>query len=161
MCSGLREKRGPDALNGSTGRVGSALWQGAARRGPVSSRKPSRSEVDNFIGASFRSVWAFELLCLLKRDRDQSLSHAEMIAGLRGSDLVVSQSIEALAAAGLVAMQEDGAARYRPASAALDALFEQAEALYLKSPNAVRRKIVSSANPAITAFADSFRLRGD
>ena len=123
--------------------------------------KPSRSEVERFIGGSFRSVWAFELLCLLKRNRDNSLSHAEMVAGLRASDLVVSQSLEALAAAGLVMIQKEGAARYGPASAALDRLFAQAEALYLKSPDAVRRMIVSAANPAITAFADAFRLRGD
>ena len=84
-----------------------------------------------------------------------------MVAGLRGSDLVVSQSLEALNAAGLVVVQEDGAARYGPASAGLDRLFEEARALYLKSPDAVRRKIVAAANPSITAFADAFRLRGD
>jgi hypothetical protein len=84
-----------------------------------------------------------------------------MVAGLRGSDLVVSQSIEALVAAGLVALQADGGARYGPASAALDRLFEEARTLYLKSPDAVRRTIVAAANPSITAFADAFRLRGD
>jgi len=124
-------------------------------------RKPSRSEVESFIGSSFRSVWAFELLCLLKRSGGQSLSHAQMVAGLRGSDLVVSQSLETLAAAGLVVMEAEGAARYGPASAALDALFAQAVALYLKSPDAVRRTIVSAANPGLAAFADAFRLRGD
>ena len=124
-------------------------------------RKPSRSEVERFIGASFRSVWAFELLCLLKRSAGRSLSHAEMVAGLRGSDLVVSQSLETLAAAGLVVMEEDGAARYGPASAALDALFAHAETLYLKRPDAVRRTIVSAAIPGVTAFAAAFRLRGD
>ena len=87
------------------------------------------------------------------------MTHPEMVAGLRGSDLVVSQSIEALAAAGLVVLEGDGAARYRPATAALEILFAEAEALYLKSPDAVRRTIVSAANPGITAFADAFRLR--
>ena len=130
------------------------------RRRPVSAGKPSRSEVDSFIAASFRSVWAFELLCLLKRNRERSLSHAEMVAGLRGSDLVVSQSVGALAAAGLILAQEDGAARYGPASPALDRLFAEAEMLYLKRPDAVRRTIVAAANPGITAFADAFRLRG-
>ncbi len=84
-----------------------------------------------------------------------------MVAGLRGSDLVVSQSVATLAAAGLAVAEAEGAARYQPASAALGALFEAAEALYLKSPDAVRRTIVSATNPGITAFADAFRLRGD
>jgi hypothetical protein len=84
-----------------------------------------------------------------------------MVAGLRASDQVVGQSVAALAAAGLVEADEAGAARYHPAGAALGALFEAAEALYLKRPDAVRRRIVSAANPGITAFAESFRLRGD
>jgi hypothetical protein len=122
---------------------------------------PSKPEVDGFIRASFRSVWALELLCLLRQNRDRSLSHAEMVAGLRGSDLVVVQSVESLSAAGLVLAEADGSARYVPANAELDSLVGEAEALYASSPDAVRRTIVAAANPGITAFADAFRLRKD
>jgi hypothetical protein len=118
-------------------------------------------ELSGFIGSTFRSVWALELLCHLRQNRDRSLSHSEMVAGLRGSDLVVTQSREGLNAAGLVAVAEDGSARYLPASEALDRLAEQAEALYRKSPDAVRRMIVAAATPGISAFADAFRLRKD
>jgi hypothetical protein len=38
---------------------------------------------------------------------------------------------------------------------------DKATALYAKSPDAVRRLIISAATPGITAFADSFRLRKD
>lgn len=122
---------------------------------------PSGQDVASFISASFRSVWALELLCLLRQNRQRSLSHAEMVAGLRGSDLVVTQSVESLSAAGLVLAEADGAVRYAPASKALDALVGEAEALYVRSPDAVRRMIVAAANPSITAFADAFRLRKD
>lgn len=122
---------------------------------------PSQHEVASFIRATFRSVWALELLCFLRQNRDRSLPHAEMVAGLRGSDLVVTQSVEALSAAGLVMAEADGSARYRPGSDDLDALVVQAEALYASSPDAVRRMIVAAANPGITAFADAFRLRKD
>ena len=122
---------------------------------------PSQQDVSSFIAATFRSVWALELLCFLRQDRARSLSHAEMVAGLRGSDLVVSQSVDSLTAAGLVLTNADGSARYCPASVDLDALVEAAAALYAKSPDAVRRTIVAAANPAITAFADAFRLRKD
>ena len=122
---------------------------------------PSEQDVSNFIRATFRSVWALELLCFLRQDRGRSLSHEEMVAGLRGSDLVVSQSIDSLAAAGLVLADADGSTRYSPASDDLDALAGAAAALYAKSPDAVRRTIVAAANPAITAFADAFRLRKD
>lgn len=122
---------------------------------------PSKAEVASFIRATFRSVWALELLCFLRQNRSRSLSHEEMVTGLRGSDLVVTQSVEALTAAGLVLVEEDGSARYAPASEELDRLVVRAEALYGTSPDAVRRMIVSSANSGITAFADSFRLRKD
>ena len=122
---------------------------------------PADQEARNFIRDTFRSVWALELLCFLRQNRDRSLSHAEMVAGLRGSDLVVTQSLESLAAAGLVLVEADGSARYGPASEELAGLVEQAEALYARSPDAVRRMIVAAANPGVTAFADAFRLRKD
>ena len=122
---------------------------------------PTKQDVASFIRATFRSVWALELLCFLRQNRDRSLSHSEMVAGLRGSDLVVTQSVESLAAAGLVLEEADGSAGYGPATEELDRLVAQAEALYAKSPDAVRRMIVSAANPGITAFADAFRLRKD
>ena len=122
---------------------------------------PSPQQVSNFIGTTFRSVWALELLCFLRQHRDRSLSHDEMVAGLRGSDLVVTQSLEALTAAGIIIREKDDSARYAPASPDLDELVEHAEALYRKSPDAVRRMIVSAASPGLTAFADAFKLRGD
>ena len=122
---------------------------------------PTEDEVSSFIGATFKSVWALELLCYLRTHRERSLSHEEMVTGLRGSDLVVSQSVDSLAAAGLILVEADGSARYAPSNPDLDALVEATESLYGKSPDAVRRMIVSASNPSITAFADAFRLRKD
>lgn len=122
---------------------------------------PSKQEVSSFIRASFRSVWALELLCFVRQNRERVLSHQEMVAGLRGSDLVVEQSVESLSAAGLVLIEADGSVRYCPATPELDALVQRTEALYAKSPDAVRRMIVAAANPGITAFADAFKLRRD
>lgn len=121
----------------------------------------SRRDIENFIRATFRSVWMLELLRFLRQNRDRGLSHAEMVAELRGSDLVVTQSVSSLSAAGLIVEEADGGVRYGPASKQLDALAEEAIRLYAKSPNAVRRLIVSAANPDIAAFADAFRLRKD
>lgn len=122
---------------------------------------PQKQDIERFISATFRSVWALELLCFLRQTPDRVHSHDAMVAGLRGSDLVVSQSLESLVAGGLVAAEEHGAARYLPATPALDVLAGRAEALYQTSPDLVRRLIVSAANPSITAFADAFKLRKD
>ena len=122
---------------------------------------PSKDPVADFIQATFPSVWALELLCFLRQKAGQSLSRAEMVAGLRGSELVITQSIESLVRAGLVAADAGGAARYAPVDARLAELAGQAETRYARSPDAVRRLIVSAANPGLTAFVDAFRFRRD
>jgi hypothetical protein len=122
---------------------------------------PAEQDIPAFIRSTFRSVWALELLCFLRQNRARSLTHEEMVAGLRGSELVITQSVESLAAAGLVLAEADGSARYAPAAGALDMLVERTEALYARSPDAVRRMIVAAANPDLAAFADAFRLRKD
>ena len=118
----------------------------------------SEGEVANFIRSSFRSVWSLELLLLLKRD-PRLWSHADIISALRASDLIVSQSVDALTAAGLVVTDEAGNAAYRPISPDAAELVEGTEALYARSPDAVRRLIVGALPNPLTAFADAFRLR--
>lgn len=122
---------------------------------------PPADETADFISATFRSVWALELLCLLRQHEGSSVAHAVMVAELRGSDSVVTQSLEMLGAAGLVVAEADGSALYAPVSPDLDRLAGEADAAYRRSPDAVRRLIVTSAHSGIAAFADAFRLRKD
>jgi len=122
---------------------------------------PSTEDITSFIQGTFLSAWALELLALLMRNPETRYSHEEMVAALRASDLVVTQSVNALSVAGLLLSEADGAARYAPASSELAGLAEAAIALYTTGPDAVRRMIVSAANPSISAFADAFRLRKD
>lgn len=114
-----------------------------------------------FIRFAFRSIWSLELLLHLKRMPERCWTHAEMVTELRGSDLAVTAALDGLAVAGLVVREEDGSASYRPATPDLARLADEAEALYTHSPDAVRRLIVSAANPGLAAFADAFRLRKD
>ena len=118
-----------------------------------------RQDVKRFIGATFRSVWSLELLCFLRKHPDRGWSTAELVSALRASDLVMEQSLAALNAAGLVVADAEGLARYQPASASLEKLAAETETLYARSPDAVRRMIVSSVTSDLTAFADAFRLR--
>ena len=120
-----------------------------------------QEEAAAFIRASFRSVWDLELLCHLRRASDGSHHPAALVAGLRASEVVVANSLSALLSAGLIVAEPDYSVRYAPASPTLDRLSEQAELLYRRSPNAVRRMIVTATNPGAAAFADAFRLRKD
>ena len=123
---------------------------------------PDSAETLNFVRDSFRSVWSLELLCILKSDPSRAWPRAELVERLRASDSVVEQSVEGLVAGGLVVVEEDGSARYAPASPELDRLSRNAEELYAKRPGAVRRLIVmSGSSGSLTAFAEAFRLRGD
>lgn len=109
------------------------------------------------IGSSFRSVWALELLLLLKRER-RIWTPAELNSGLRASELVVNKALDELVAGGLVSVDEEGA-RYLPVSKDVGRQIDEVEKLYAARPDAVRREIVSAASSGATAFADAFRLR--
>jgi biotin operon repressor len=119
----------------------------------------SSDDLLGFIGASFRSVWALELLLLLKRE-PRLWSRAELISTLRASELVVNKAIEELVAAGFVTVEGDGA-RYVPVSDDIARRMKQVDKLYSARPNAVRRAIISATASGATAFADAFRLRKD
>jgi hypothetical protein len=112
-----------------------------------------------FVASSFRSIWALELLLVLKRDR-RTWRRCELVTALRASELVVSQSLDSLVAAGLASFEGEGA-RYMPVSDEVAAYVERAEHLYAARPDAVRRAIIVASTGGLTAFADAFRLRKD
>lgn len=112
-----------------------------------------------FIASSFRSVWALELLLILKRDRRVWL-RGELVSTMRASELVVSNALDSLIAAGLASMEGDRAV-YMPVSQEVADYVDRAEKLYAARPDTVRRAIVSASAGGLTAFADAFRLRKD
>jgi len=116
-------------------------------------------DLSSFIGSSFRSVWALELLLLMKREA-RSWSRDELISTLRASELVVNKAVDELVAAGLLAGEGEGV-RYMPVSRDIASYVDQVEKVYSARPNAVRRAIVSASASGATACADAFRLRKD
>jgi predicted transcriptional regulator len=114
-------------------------------------------ELLRLVGSTFRSVWALELLLLLKRE-PRVWSPSELISTLRASELVVNKALEELLAAGLVSL-EGGGARYLPVTDEVATELDRVEQLYAARPDAVRRAIVSATASGATAFADAFKLR--
>lgn len=114
-------------------------------------------ELLSFIASSFRSVWALELLLLLKSE-GRAWARSDLIAHLRASDLVVANALAELVAAGFASVDEDGAC-YRPATDEVGRSLDAAEKLYRSRPNAVRRAIIAAGSSSATAFADAFKLR--
>ena len=115
------------------------------------------AELTSFIASSFRSVWALELLLLLKREA-RPCSRDELVSLLRASPAVVENALDALVAAGLAGI-EGGDPRYMPASSETAALVDETEQLYASRPDHVRRLIVASSNKGLAAFSNAFRLK--
>jgi hypothetical protein len=112
-----------------------------------------------FVGSSFRSVWALELLLVLKRD-PRPWTRSELVSTMRASELVVSKALDALVAAGLASVEGEEAS-YMPVSDEVSGYVDRLETLYAARPDAVRRAIISASASDATAFADAFRLRKD
>ena len=122
---------------------------------------PLEKDVAGFLRSTFRSIWSMELLFLLLRDPARCWSSSELVNALRASELVVSQAVESLHAAGLIVRESDELIRYGPASEDLHELVVASQALYVKSPDAVMRLILRSRSDILVAFADAFRFRND
>jgi len=80
---------------------------------------------------------------------------------MRGSALIVDQSLDGLMRAGLVSIDAEGCARFQPATADLATLVEETAELYARRPETVRRIIVSGTHKGLATFADAFRLWKD
>jgi len=114
-------------------------------------------ELPTFIATNFRSVWALEVLLLLKREA-RPLSTAGLVTSLRASTAVVTQALGSLAAAGLVALDGD-TATYQPITPDVASSIEATEVVYASRPDWVRRTIIAGANRSLIAFSDAFRLK--
>lgn len=111
----------------------------------------------SFVASSFQSVWALELLLLLKAQQRPCMT-GELVTLLRASEQVVESALRSLIAAGL-AGSDGEAASYMPISSDVAALVEETEQLYRSHPDRVRRLIIASANKGLSAFSDAFRLK--
>lgn len=116
-------------------------------------------ELSGFISRSIRSVWALELLLLLKKDPTRSWTPDDLVRELRASTMVVGESLDTFLAAGLVRC-EAGACSYAPASPVVAELCDALEQAYRKRPVAVVNAIVSRTDK-IQSFANAFRLRDE
>ena len=119
----------------------------------------SDEDVLRFIAASLPSVWALELLLVLKRER-RLWTSAELLESMRASELVVSKALDALIAAGIVSIEGDGV-RYLPVTPDVEMCVDRTEELYRTRPNKVRRAIISASSSSAIAFAEAFKLRRD
>ena len=112
-----------------------------------------------FVRLNVRSVWALELLLLMKK-APRVWRVAELVAQLRGSDAAIAEAMKRLQNAGLVA-EAEGGFRYVPSSPDNEALANDLEALYRLKPVAVVSAIAKAPNIKLQILSDAFKLKKD
>lgn len=113
-----------------------------------------------FVREHVGSVWALELLLLLKRDPDRCWTPPDLVAELRASTVLVADNLQKFERGGLVAPDDSGCFRYRPANLVLDELAGRLEAAYRERPVAIVNLIARPKDP-VQGLADAFKFRGD
>ena len=113
-----------------------------------------------FIREQLRSVWALELLLLMRRKDDRNWSPQELVGELRASTALVTDNLESFERAGLVVAGDDGRYIFSPASPLLRALCDELQSVYAERPVTVINAIVASPDK-LQVLADAFRIRGD
>jgi hypothetical protein len=116
-------------------------------------------DVFHFIRQNVRSVWALELLLLLKADAARCWSVDELVSALRASQSLVADNLTGLGEAGLVVPDDGGGFRYQPAAPVLGRLCDALEAAYRTRPVTVIRWI-SAPDERLRSLADAFKFKG-
>jgi len=114
----------------------------------------------DFIQSVVRSVWAVELMLVLRHDAERVWTSEELVRELRGSPALVTENLGLFTAGGVVDETEPGRFKYRPASAALAALCDELEREYRQRPVTVMQAILARRNSKVQSLADAFRFRG-
>lgn len=112
-----------------------------------------------FIREQLRSVWALELLLLMRRKADRHWSAQELVDELRASASLVNDNLATFQRAGLVVSDEAGRFSFSPASPVLRSLCDQLDEIYRERPVTVINAIVSPPDKLQT-LADAFRIKG-
>lgn len=111
-----------------------------------------------FIRTAIRSIWALELLLLMRQSPEQARSVDDLVLALRATPTLMRGCLAQLESAGLVAVDEHGRWRYAPISPEHEKSAADLEAAYAERPVAVINAIASQPNDRLKNFADAFRI---
>lgn len=115
-------------------------------------------DVVRFVVSDLRTVWALELLLLMKGDAARAWTDAALTAELRANLSMVGEILRRLEALGLIVRDREGWA-YRAATLERDALCARAEAAYRQKPFAMI-SLIGRGDAALRDLADAFRFKG-
>jgi hypothetical protein len=112
-----------------------------------------------FIRSSIPSIWALELLLLLRRAAPGSLSREELVQHLRATPTLIDRLLARLSASGLIVQNQNGAFRFECANPDTATLCEALAVAAEERPIALRDAIIASPNDKLRDLADAFRFK--
>jgi hypothetical protein len=136
-----------------------ALQSDSPARVIVTSQVPTDLLV--FLRRTLHSVWALDLLMLIRRTPERSYSVRELATELRASDAVVNGILPVFLSEGLMTEVERGRFTYRPSETALAEKVDRLADTYRTSPVAIVREIALAPSPKLQDLADAFRFKKD
>jgi hypothetical protein len=111
-----------------------------------------------FIRTSIPSIWALELLLLLRRAAPGYLTRDEMVQQLRATPTLIDRLLSQFLESELVTQNQEGAFRFEcppPKGDLCEALALAAE----ERPIALRDAIIAAPNEKLRDLADAFKFR--
>jgi hypothetical protein len=115
-------------------------------------------EISQFIHACIPSVWALELLLLLRADPARRWSEADLIKELRASISLVDENLAHFERQGL-ALKDEAGWHFASASPHLESLAAELAALYRERPTHTIG-LIARPHP-VRALAEAFRIKRD
>jgi hypothetical protein len=112
-----------------------------------------------FVRQSLRSLWALEVLLLVRRRAPNAASHDDIVRELRATPFLIRRIVDQLAEERLIVVEGDKAVRFAPSSPEQIALCDLLEVASRDRPIALRDAIVSLPSDKLQNFADAFRLK--
>lgn len=117
------------------------------------------AEILDFVRTSIGSVWALEVLVLVRGQPERAWQTEALVRELRSSPAAIEGAAELLQGAGLVARAGDQGIQYKPATETLDKVGELVEKIYMAKPATVIGAIFESSSQKLRTFAAAFRFK--
>ena len=105
------------------------------------------------------SIWALELLLLLRRAAPGYLTRDEMVQHLRATPTLIDRLLIQFAASGLVKRNEADAFRFECSTPESESLCEALALAADERPIALRDAIIAAPNDKLRDLADAFRFK--
>lgn len=113
-----------------------------------------------FVKGSITSIWALELVLLMRRAAPGPLTRDELVQHLRATPTLIDRLLDQLTAAHLVEKDENGAFRFHCATPELEALCDSLALAAEERPIALRDAIISMPREKLRDFSDAFKFKG-